>query len=378
VWGDDTRVLWSAGEPLIVAGPPGVGKSTLVQQVALRRIGLHSRDLLGLTVEPHHDHAVLYLALDRPAQIRRSMRRMVRPIDRGQLDALLKVRTALPFDPIRDIGGLAAMCVSQGARTLVIDSLYNLVPRLTDDESVHGLQQSLRAVLSAGIEVAIVHHNRKPTSDNKNPTKAADLYGSRFIEAMAGSIIMLAGDAGDEQVLLHHRKQPAEQVGPLDLEHDHTTGSTTALVRPTVDQALREHGRQTVKQLTARVFGAEDRKLLQRVRRRCEQLVKTGDAVRHEVVGGEVEYELRGGACQPVPASVPARNPARPGTQPVNTGHATGTHQHAAPNGAPARPHLESGGRVPGSAPASNETLDELAAAVLATFPGSAEVPASD
>jgi energy-coupling factor transporter ATP-binding protein EcfA2 len=35
VWGEDADVIWSEGEPLFVVGPQGVGKSTVLQQVAL-------------------------------------------------------------------------------------------------------------------------------------------------------------------------------------------------------------------------------------------------------------------------------------------------------------------------------------------------------
>ena len=41
-------VLWSEGEPLIIAGPPGVGKTTIAQQLALRPRRGRSRRRLRL------------------------------------------------------------------------------------------------------------------------------------------------------------------------------------------------------------------------------------------------------------------------------------------------------------------------------------------
>jgi hypothetical protein len=52
VWGDGERVLWAEGEGMMIAGPQGTGKTTLAQQLVLRRIGLRDSPLLGLAVAP--------------------------------------------------------------------------------------------------------------------------------------------------------------------------------------------------------------------------------------------------------------------------------------------------------------------------------------
>ena len=81
IWGTAAEPLWTAGEGLMIVAPEGVGKTTVAQQVVLARIGLRD-SLLGRHVVAD-DRPVLYLALDRPRQIKRSLERMVDDVDPG-------------------------------------------------------------------------------------------------------------------------------------------------------------------------------------------------------------------------------------------------------------------------------------------------------
>jgi hypothetical protein len=51
IWGRDSAVVWSEGEPFMITGPPGVGKTTLGQQVVAGRCGF-LEDVLGMPVAP--------------------------------------------------------------------------------------------------------------------------------------------------------------------------------------------------------------------------------------------------------------------------------------------------------------------------------------
>ena len=77
LWGEGDRVLWAEGEALMVCGGPGVGKTTITGQLV--RALLAGGDVLGLPVARRR--RVLYLAMDRPRQIARSLRRQFGPED---------------------------------------------------------------------------------------------------------------------------------------------------------------------------------------------------------------------------------------------------------------------------------------------------------
>ncbi len=235
LWGSPAtgRVLWAQGEPLFIVAPSGVGKTTVTNQLVLKLIGLGAPEFLGLQVAPIGGK-VLYLAADRPRQIVRSFRRMVTEADRDTLNAKLVIRGG---PPPRDLAAhpetLLTMCQEAEADVVVIDSLKDVAVGLTDDKVGAGLNLAIQTVISEDIDVLALHHQRKG-QNGERPKKLEDVYGSVWLVAGAGSVVLLWGQAGDPLVDLIHLKQPADVVGPLKLFHDHDRGVTT-LERSEVD-----------------------------------------------------------------------------------------------------------------------------------------------
>ena len=98
----------------------------------------------------------------------------------------------------------------------------------------------------------------------------------------AGSVILLWGQAGEPIVELVHLKQPAEEVGPLKIEHDHHVGVST--VTRGFDALrflqLRRGGASTIDVARA-MFEKSDPTDAQRAkaRRQLERLVREGLAM---------------------------------------------------------------------------------------------------
>jgi hypothetical protein len=225
IWGRGDEVLWADGEALTICGPPGVGKTTLSGQVVRAR--LVGGSVLGLPVEPTSGR-VLYLAMDRPRQIARALRRTLGNIARDVLDDRLIV---WPGPPIADVAlrpeTLLGLCQIAGADTVIIDSIKDAAVGLSNDEVGAGYNRARQMCIAAGVQVLELHHMVKKGDQGSKPTSLADLYGSVWIGAGSGSVLLLSGVAGEPIVQMTHLKQPAEEVGPWRLIHDHQRGETS-------------------------------------------------------------------------------------------------------------------------------------------------------
>lgn len=228
VWGAQDRVLWASGEPLMLAGGPGVGKSTIAANLIRGRIGLQS-EFLGLPVEA--GSRVAYLACDRPLQIRRLGKRLYRdPEDFAVLNERIGVWSGpLHEDVSKSTDHLLHIAQDECADTIVIDSVKDLLARPSDDDMGTAFNIAVQKCIAEGIEVLIIHHSRKAKQNGASPTKLDDVYGSRWLTAGAGSVVVVDGQPGGAEVRLYHRKQPLAEVGPLHVHIDHHSGLCTEI-----------------------------------------------------------------------------------------------------------------------------------------------------
>jgi AAA domain len=279
VWGDSTAPAHAAGEGLMIVGPQGVGKTTIIQQFARARAGLCSH-VLGMPVVPD-PRRVLLIAADRPKQARRSFARMVSETDREQLaDHLLVWQGPLPFDLAAKPKALAAFATELDVGTILIDSLKDVALDLSTDETGSRVNLAIQETLAIGTEVVVLHHQRKAQQGVQKPKTLDDVYGSNWLTAGMGSVILLWGEPGDLIVELTHLKQPAEPIGPLTLLHDHGRGLTTVEGQVDPLELLRLAGIDglTATDLARAIYHNEapNRNQIERARRRLERLVDNG------------------------------------------------------------------------------------------------------
>ncbi|PBB08425.1 AAA family ATPase [Kocuria sp. WRN011] len=279
-WGNYDEVLWGKGEALMIVGPPGVGKTTVMGQLLRALIGL-DRAVLGYHVEPVQ--RVLYLAMDRPKQIGRALSRNFKEHDRAALaEHVVFHQGPPPEDLAANTDALLNMAREHHADVVVVDSLKDAAIGLSEDAVGAGYNRARQKVLAAGIDIVELHHQKKAGSNGGKPNTLADVYGSTWLTSGAGSVVLLWGDAGDPVVRLSHLMPVMEPVGPFDIIHDHTAGrSTVDGVVDLVALASETPQGMTVGMAAERLFEADKptKNQRQKARREIEKLVESGHLV---------------------------------------------------------------------------------------------------
>lgn len=230
LWGSGHDVLHPEGEGLVILGPQSTGKTTLAGQLALGFAGLPGfEELLGFPVKRIAGR-VLYLALDRPQQIARALRRMVDEEHRAMLDERLVVwRGPLPIDIAERPMSLAKWAWELKAGVVFIDSLKDVAGMLSEEKVGAAINAAVQECLAEGIETVALHHPRKKSGGaGKEPTVLDDAHGAGNLTRGMGSVLSLWGEAGATSVELRHLKPVVGSgVGPLTLRHDYHSGRTT-------------------------------------------------------------------------------------------------------------------------------------------------------
>ena len=304
IWGDGNEVLWAHGESCLIVGPSGVGKSTLALQLVGGLLGVED-SLFGYPITPI-DGNVLYLAMDRPAQLQRLVQLKYANAARGPFAQLVVHQGPLDktFNSRPEI--LAETCKAVGARAVIIDSVKDAAPSLSDDEAGGSVNRAIQLALAEGVQVLGLHHltksiTGKPTLDN--------VYGSTLITAGAGSVLALHRSAKTASLAMHHLKQPMDVVGPLEFRHDYSTVTSSRITvqraRSAADIVLSSSQPLTTHAVAQLLFGV-DEPIDADIRRTRNALNK---AVELGVLS--VDKGARGGNCRQQPHLY-----SRPGLRP--------------------------------------------------------------
>lgn len=254
IWGAGERWVWAPGESLMLFGGNGVYKSTLAHLLVWGRLGLlDDGHVLGMPVQPATGK-VLYLAGDRPRQIKRAMRRLRREHHKEVLrDRLIVHEGPLPFDLAVNKDALADMAQQYEATDIVIDSIKDFCAKPSDDEAGNGYNRARQECIARGMQWLECHHNRKQQQGQGKSIALDDVYGSRWLTAGAGSVlVMYTEEEGAPVVEVRQLKSPGEFIDPVRVHVDKAAGTMSGGTKPDPITYIRQHGAAGI---TAADFG---------------------------------------------------------------------------------------------------------------------------
>jgi hypothetical protein len=285
IWGSGNQILWPEGEGFMLAGGLGLGKTGIAGQLVRELLGLGDGSMFGLPVNGSGE-VILYLAMDRPRQIQRSMGRQFSQADRDILKSRLIIR---PGPPPQDIARhpeiLAEMAEHYGAGMVVVDSMKDAALGLSDDEVGAGYNRARQLLLAAGRQLLDLHHVVKRNPAGGAASGIADIYGSTWLTSGCGSVGLLMGEPGDPIIKLRHVRAPLDEVGPLTLIQDSATGLFTVHHRvDLLGLAGADENGVTAKAAAVVIFDTDKPTAAQteKARRRLDELVTAGQLSRQD------------------------------------------------------------------------------------------------
>jgi replicative DNA helicase len=219
---------------------------------------------------------------------------MIAPLDEELLEERLRVwKGPLPQDLDKDWRPLVEIARSAEASDIVIDSLKDVAGDVSKPEVGQAVGQAFQAIVSAELELVVLHHQRKEQQGGSKPKRLSDVYGSRWLTASMGSVAVLWGEPGDPVVEFAHLKQPVGEVGPFKVLHDHVRGFST--VHAQVDLLALMTASQSgllVRDAASVLFetDAPSASQIEKARRRLERLVERDLARSEKDATGTARY----------------------------------------------------------------------------------------
>jgi DNA repair protein RadA/Sms len=199
------------GSVFLVGGQPGIGKSTILTQMAIN------------ILKNHQESTIIYLAGEEsPQQIGQRLQRMMAKTAETE-----NVLERFLLSSQTNVDGLMALIEQKKPGVLIVDSIQTL---FTEElSSIAGSTAQLRE--SAARVVAMAKKLHIPTFLVGHVTKDGDIAGPKILEHIVDSVIEINGDRNDEIRIvrsLKNRFGPTDEVGLFRL----TSGGAEEVSNP--------------------------------------------------------------------------------------------------------------------------------------------------
>lgn len=303
IWGKGQESLWARGEPLMIYGPTGVGKTTLAGRLLLSLIGIDSSELLGYPVQiVPKGTTVLYVAADRPRQAMRSLRRMAPKQAASVLAERLMIEHHRQiWASEKDPEMLYRAAIQVKASIIFIDSSKDLAGGpLKDEGPAKALMDAVQICIANEIDVAMLHHPRKSTQEGgtKRELDLDDVYGSAWLTAGSGSVLLVDGKPGAGTFRLEQLKAPSTFVEEMEIAVDYESGELTKRTIRDLDVWIKEYGMPiTIRMATAYKLAIPEEDVdtdsgeYKRVKRHVEDLERDDLVVQVDPKGNAKRYQ---------------------------------------------------------------------------------------
>lgn len=104
---------------------------------------------------------------------------------------------------------------------MIFDSVKDMLTSVTSDESGLAFNTAVQLILAGGTDTLADHHLRKATADNRKPDKLSDVYGSNWLTAGQGSVVLLWVRRWRGRWSCAISSPIREPVRPLAVNYDH-------------------------------------------------------------------------------------------------------------------------------------------------------------
>jgi replicative DNA helicase len=176
--------------------------------------------------------------------------------------------------------------IQANAQIVFIDSSKDLAGGpLKDEGPAKALMDAIQICIANNIDVAMLHHPRKAGQDTgtKRELSLDDVYGSAWLTAGAGSVLLVDGKPGTGEFKFEQLKAPATFIDPCEIAVNYETGELKHNTIRDVETWLKTWGMAaTIKEAVMHQYGIPEEDInyestqYRKMRDRLERLVAQG------------------------------------------------------------------------------------------------------